>query len=216
MDHSVAFAENPATAEKTPGTARDSLRIPTMSGHEDGSVMAGADSSVDEPYLGYSADWIASASEETAQVTVVVVAVERFKDVGGDPRTKKRRGDCIVPAVTVTQARPDVAGQEGGLPVAEIMEIADDAALHTIVRVSVRDGVEGRTRDRGVPNHGQDAIAFDTTAGELLGSALPLDCVGALTVRVGIEQPTSVVYWGGIRKRQENGGVVAVGVGVYV
>lgn len=101
-------------------------------------------------------------------------------------------GVCIVPATTVTHALPAVvAGQEGGVLAAEITETADDAALHTIVRVSVGDGVTGSVRDTGARNHGQEATMVDTSAGAF-GSALPLASVGALTVRVGVEQPTSV------------------------
>ena len=125
-------------------------------------------------------------------VTVVVVDVERFNDVGGEPSTKKLRGDCIVPATTMTHALPIVvAGQEGWLLDAEIMESADDAALHTIVRVSVGDGVEGSSRDKGALNHGQEATIVDTSVGAF-GSAPPLASVGVPTVRTGIEQPTSV------------------------
>ncbi len=92
----------------------------------------------------------------------------------------------------MTHALPaSVAGHDGGLLAAEITERSDDAATHTIVRVSVGDGVTGSARDTGARNHGQEATMVDTSAGAF-GSAPPLASVGALTVRVGVEQPTSV------------------------
>ena len=208
-----AVVPRPAAALQSPGTARLSLKIPAMRGHEDGSAIADKESVVERPYLGYSAPAVSTALDETVHVTVDAVDRVEFRAArvsGGAPTTMNCRGRFI-DASAVAQALPTALVEHAVLPGAEMTESADDDELHFTVRVSVGDGSDGSVMKMCVFSQGHDA----TTVSDAPGSAAPLGSVGAESDREGVEQPLGTKR-GGVRPKHEKGGFVADGVGVNV
>ncbi len=185
----LAVVPTPANAVNSPGLARLSLKIPARRGHADGSAIAGVDSVVERPYLGYSAPAVSNALDVIVHVTVDVVDTEELNaasESGGVPTMRNCRGASFVVSSTVAHAPlPKTLVEHAGLFGEEMTESADDDEPHVIVNVSVGEGSDGSVIKTGVFSHGHDA----TTVSDAPGSAAPPGSVGAESDSEGVEQP---------------------------